>query len=71
MIDHIDETVDVECTHSFFKDNVLTRFKQESTWRGIITVATLAGWQIYPDEAESIITAGASLVAAINILKGD
>lgn len=63
---------DCGCKKSgFFNDSVLFRLKQESTWRGIITVATVAGWHLTPDQAEVIITAGASLVAAINILKGD
>ena len=49
----------------------MTRLKQESTWRGIITIATLLGWRLAPDQAEAIITAGASLVGTINILKKD
>jgi hypothetical protein len=59
------------CRGSFVQDNIMTRLKQESTWRGIITVATLLGWRLAPDEAELIITAGASLVGTINILKRD
>jgi len=64
------ETV-VECKHGFVQDSIMSRLKQESTWRGIITVATLLGWRLAPDQAESIITAGASLVGTINILKKD
>jgi hypothetical protein len=60
-----------ECKSSFLQDNVMTRLKQESTWRGLITVATLLGWRLAPDQAEAIITAGASLVGTINILKKD
>lgn len=59
-----------ECKHHF-NDHVMTRLKQESTWRGLVTVATLAGWHLSPDNAETIITAGASLVAAINVFKND
>lgn len=59
------------CNHNFYRDHVLVRLKQESTWRGIVTVLTLAGWHLAPEQAEAIITAGASLVGAINILKND
>ncbi len=61
----------VECKHSFVQDSIMTRLKQESTWRGIITVATLLGWRLAPDQVEAIITTGAGLVAAINVLKHD
>lgn len=64
-------TTVVVCKHSFFNDDVMVRLKQESTWRGLITVATLLGWRLAPDQAEAIITAGASLVGTINILKKD
>ena len=64
-------TQEVVCKHGFVQDNVMTRLKQESTWRGLLTVATLIGWHLHPDQAEAIITAGASMVGAINILKKD
>lgn len=60
-----------ECKAGFLQDNVMARLKQESTWRGLITIATLLGWRLAPDQAEAIITAGASLVGTINILKKD
>ena len=66
-----EETCDCKCGQGFLQDSVMARLKQESTWRGIITVATLIGWKLAPDQAESIITAGASLVSTINILKKD
>lgn len=65
------EETEHTCQHNFYQDHVLTRLKQESTWRGVITVLTLVGWRLAPDQAEAIITAGASLVGAINILKND
>jgi hypothetical protein len=71
MSEHTDEIIDGKCSHGFYKDNVLTRLKQESTWRGLLTVATLAGWHLSPDQAEAIITTGVSLVAAINVFKND
>lgn len=69
--EEIKEPTTVVCKHSFFNDDVMARLKQESTWRGLITVATLLGWRLAPDQAEAIITAGASLVGTINILKKD
>ena len=66
-----EEKQECKCVSSFLQDSVVTRLKQESTWRGIITVATLLGWRLAPDQAEAIITAGATLVGSINILKKD
>lgn len=65
-----DKCTTCQCPN-FVRDNIMTRLKQESTWRGLITIATLAGWRLAPDQAEAIITAGASLVGTINILKRD
>jgi hypothetical protein len=50
---------------------VLNRLKQESTWRGLIALATLAGVKLDPSQWEIIATAGVSLIAAINIFKKD
>lgn len=66
-----EEERECKCESNFFQDSIVTRLKQESTWRGIITVATLLGWRLAPDQAEAIITAGATLVGSINILKKD
>lgn len=49
--------------------NILTRLKQDSTWRGIITVAALVGLQFSPEQQEAIITAALSLLAAIEIFR--
>tara|TARA_R110000796_G_scaffold177829_1_gene294615 strand:- start:2676 stop:2909 length:234 start_codon:yes stop_codon:yes gene_type:complete len=65
-----DKCTTCQCPN-FVRDNIMTRLKQESTWRGLITVATLVGWQVQPDQADTIITAGVSLVGAINIFKRD
>ena len=60
----------MENTHTklSFKENFLLRIKQESTWRGIISIIALFGVQVAPNQAEHIITGAVSLVAAINIL---
>lgn len=60
-----------KCDCNFFNDSILFRLKQESTWRGLITFTTLTGWYVAPDQAEAIVTVGASLVATINIFKRD
>lgn len=60
-----------EVTTPSFKENFLLRIKQESTWRGIISVIALFGVQTTPQFSEQIISAAVSLVAAINILKTD
>jgi hypothetical protein len=52
-------------------NEILNRLKQESTWRGLIVVATLVGAKLQPEQIEAIVTAGVSLIAAINILKKD
>ena len=54
-----------------FKENFLLRIKQESTWRGIISMLALFGVQIFPDAAEHIISGAVSLIAGINMVKGD
>lgn len=36
-----------------------------STWKGLITLLTVFGVSIAPEQAEAIITAGVSLVGAI------
>jgi len=52
-------------------DKIITMLKQESTWRGIIAIATAAGVTISPDLATHIIAVGLSLIGAINIGKKD
>ena len=48
-----------------------TALKQESTWRGIIGIATAAGVGISPALATSIIAVGLTLIGGINIVKKD
>lgn len=50
---------------------ILNKLKQESTWRGIIAVIAVFGVKLQPELADSIITAGVSLIALINIVKKD
>jgi len=49
----------------------MNRLAQESTWRGLITIAAACGAVISPDLAESIIAVALALVGLINIAKKD
>jgi len=48
---------------------ILQRLKEESTWRGLITVASLAGVILSPEQAEAIVAAGLAVISAIWIFK--
>jgi len=48
---------------------ILNYASQESTWRGIIQMATFAGVAIKPELAALIISTGMGLVGLINFFK--
>jgi hypothetical protein len=48
---------------------ILARLMEPSTWRGLISLATVLGLRLNPDQAEAILTAGVSVYSAINILR--
>lgn len=48
---------------------ILARLFEPSTWRGLISLATLAGLKIAPDQADAVLTAGVSIYSAINIFR--
>ena len=48
---------------------VVERLKENSTWRGLILVATALGMKLDPALQEQIIVAGLSLVGLINIVR--
>jgi hypothetical protein len=50
---------------------LMNRLKQESTWRGLILLATAFGVQLAPELIEAIIVVGLALVGAINVIKKD
>lgn len=54
-----------------FLQAILTRFSQESTWRGIIGLLTAAGVAINPELQTAIISAGLGAIGLINVLKKD
>ena len=49
----------------------LNALKQESTWRGIIAIATGLGVHFAPEMQNAIITVGLSIIGAINVVKKD
>lgn len=66
------ENKDSKCCDSENKSNVVVasvgaKLKQESTWRGLILIATLVGVKVSPDQVELVVSAAVSMVAAINI----
>ena len=48
---------------------ILERLSENSTWRGIILVATAIGVKLDPALQESILAAGLALVGVINVLR--
>jgi len=60
------------CSHQTgFKSTVIERLKQESTWRGIISLIAVAGVQLSPENTEALVSLAVAAVSAINILKKD
>jgi hypothetical protein len=47
----------------------LDRLKENSTWRGLIMVATALGVKLDPTQSEAIIAAGLALVGIINVFR--
>ena len=48
---------------------VIARLSENSTWRGIILLATSLGVKIEPDSATQIIAGGLALVGVINVIR--
>lgn len=48
---------------------ILARLSEQSTWRGLILLATAAGLNLSPEHWEAILTLGLSVVGLINILR--
>ena len=52
-------------------DRVLNFLSQQSTWKGVIGIATAAGVVISPDMAESITALGMALIGVINVFRNE
>ena len=48
---------------------LLERLSENSTWRGIVLIATAVGVKLEPELQESIIVAGLGLVGLINVIR--
>jgi hypothetical protein len=48
---------------------VLERLSENSTWRGLLLIATALGVKLEPELQESIIVAGLGLVGLINVVR--
>jgi len=48
---------------------ILDRLSENSTWRGLILLATAAGVHLEPELQNQIVAAGLGLVGVINILR--
>ena len=48
---------------------LLERLSENSTWRGLILIATAVGVKVEPELQESIIVAGLGLVGLINVIR--
>jgi hypothetical protein len=50
---------------------LITYLKSESTWRGIIGIATAFGLVLSPEQANAIVAAGLAAIGLINTFKKD
>jgi len=50
-------------------NTLLERLSENSTWRGLILVATAVGLKVDPEHQEAIVAAGLGLVGLINVLR--
>jgi hypothetical protein len=50
-------------------NTALNRLSENSTWRGLILLATALGLKIDPELQTQILTAGLSLIGIINIIR--
>jgi len=48
---------------------LISRLLEPSTWRGLISLATLFGLKLAPEQSDAVLTAGVSLYSAINIFR--
>mgnify|MGYP003592938948 CR=1 FL=1 len=50
---------------------LLRRFREPSTWRGLVWLATVAGLSLRPDQAEAIVTVGMALAGLLGVFLQD
>jgi hypothetical protein len=52
-------------------ETILNYLRQNSTWRGLIGLATAAGIMISPELSEAIIAAGMGAIGVINVVRDE
>lgn len=52
-------------------DTVLRKLQENSTWRGLIFVATALGLKLDPELQNQILIAGIGLVGVINMIRSE
>jgi hypothetical protein len=50
-------------------ETLLEKLSENSTWRGIILIATAVGVKLEPELQEAILVAGLGLVGLINVIR--
>ncbi|MBF0427283.1 MAG: hypothetical protein HQL94_00035 [Magnetococcales bacterium] len=53
------------------KNRILDRFREPSTWRGLVMLLTSFGVTLSPDAMESIVAAGTGLAGLIGMITKD
>jgi hypothetical protein len=52
-------------------NTIISYLSQQSTWKGLIGLATAAGLVLDPEQAAAIIAAGMALVGLINVFRNE
>jgi hypothetical protein len=47
------------------KAYLLARLREPSTWRGLVTIATLCGWVLSPEQQDAVVVVGGLLVGLL------
>jgi hypothetical protein len=50
-------------------NTLLGKLAENSTWRGLILLATALGVRLDPEQANAIIAAGLAIVGVVNVLR--
>jgi len=50
---------------------ILEYLSQQSTWKGLIGLATAAGLALSPEQSAAIMAAGVALIGAINVFRNE
>lgn len=48
---------------------LINRFKEPSTWRGLVTLAGICGMSLSPEQSDKIVTAAVALIGLIEVFR--